>query len=256
MKVNMIYFSPTGNTRKAVRAIGKSIAKEKNFKTFEYNITFDKNIKKKFFSDDDIVVIGVPAYAGRVPELIENCLKSIKSEGAYFLPIVTYGNRDMEDTLIELSDIFEKNGFKMIGFAEIPAEHSYTQELATGRPNEKDLEELKEFGIKIAQRLENKENLKFEVPGNRPYRERQKIIIPSPVTSDRCTFCGICIIQCPVDAIDHLNPKKINENKCIHCCGCIKRCPEGAKSNEGENFEKIKNRLENNFKKEKEMKVC
>ncbi len=48
------------------------------------------------------------------------------------------------------------------------------------------------------------------------------------ITPNKCKACGICVKQCPVDAIDgakniiHI----IDQGKCIKCGTCIKACPK------------------------------
>lgn len=257
LNLNLIYFSPTGATRKSVRAIGRGISEGRDLKHMEFNLTKDRTMRKTEFEKDDIVVVGVPVYAGRIPELVEDVFKGLKSDGAYFLPVVTYGNRDIDDALLELCDIFTENGFKMAGYAEMIGEHSLTSEVGTGRPNKEDLKAAEEYGKIVMERIQNGETFSGEIPGNRPYKERtESVEVWGPVASNRCTFCGICILQCPVDAIDHLNPKKTDYEKCIHCGGCIRRCPQGAKENQGELFEKIKGMLETKFSERKEIRMC
>jgi uncharacterized Fe-S center protein len=42
-----------------------------------------------------------------------------------------------------------------------------------------------------------------------------------------CTSCGICVKDCPEDAIS-MDPLEINLNKCSGCGKCISSCPRGA----------------------------
>ncbi|NDJ55341.1 MAG: ferredoxin [Chloroflexi bacterium] len=57
----------------------------------------------------------------------------------------------------------------------------------------------------------------------------------SPVITDECTLCGVCEIECPVEAIfegdDHF---EIDPDLCVECEGysdtnlCIATCPSDA----------------------------
>ncbi len=67
-------------------------------KTREKSVSFSKN---------DIVIVGVPVYAGRVPKVLLKYLNSIKGKGALAVAVVVYGNRNYDDALIELRDILE-----------------------------------------------------------------------------------------------------------------------------------------------------
>jgi ferredoxin len=46
---------------------------------------------------------------------------------------------------------------------------------------------------------------------------------------DNCTGCGICVKQCPINAIEP-KEKKIawEKNECVMCFGCIHHCPQFA----------------------------
>ena len=74
-----------------------------------------------------------------------------------------------------------------------------------------------------------KENLlPVQVPGNRPYREYDKIpLIPHATKS--CSSCGLCAKECPVNAIPTDNPKVTDKSKCISCMHCVAVCPQKAR---------------------------
>ena len=66
------------------------------------------------------------------------------------------------------------------------------------------------------------------IPGNRPYKKAGGAgMVPKP--TKECTKCGLCAAECPVQAIDKENPKKINEKACISCMRCISVCPHSAR---------------------------
>jgi len=51
------------------------------------------------------------------------------------------------------------------------------------------------------------------------------------IDREKCTGCGICIENCPANAISLVNGKAyINPEKCIKCAKCIAVCPQGAPS--------------------------
>lgn len=53
----------------------------------------------------------------------------------------------------------------------------------------------------------------------------------APVISDRCRKCGICVENCPVQAISPATPKvfpRIDPAKCIKCMCCHEMCPHQA----------------------------
>ena len=44
--------------------------------------------------------------------------------------------------------------------------------------------------------------------------------------TDKCTACGSCLPECPVEAISAGDPKyKIDPEKCTDCGICVSVCP-------------------------------
>lgn len=65
--VKVLFFSPTDGTKKIVRSIATSI----NPIFEEFNLTLPQNrLNAISFSSDDLVIIGMPTYAGRFPKLL------------------------------------------------------------------------------------------------------------------------------------------------------------------------------------------
>jgi len=88
------YFSPTGTTKKIVSSLADQIAKEFGWeqKTFDFTLPGARTGSPSF-SSSDVVVLGMPVYAGRVPNLMGSFLRSLAGGGALAVPIDLYGNR-------------------------------------------------------------------------------------------------------------------------------------------------------------------
>lgn len=251
MKKNLkiLYFSPTGGTKKIVKAIAESI--DSSYE--EFDITLPENRNNDInFSSDDLIIIGMPTYAGRFPKLLHNYLNKITANNTFGVFISTYGNRDYEDALLEQYDIFIEKGFIGLGAATFITEHSSTSKLATGRPNADDLKTASNFGCEIAKRLNEINSLSdlntLSLPGNRPYVEKNIPPMPfAPETNDKCVTCGICAKHCPTAAIDFSDCRTIDVSKCIKCNSCVKRCPLNAKAITKEPYINMQNILVSNF---------
>ena len=76
MNLNLLYFSPTGTTEKILESVsGAMDYPVKN----TYDLTRSENREKHItFSDEDIVIVGVPVYAGRIPQILLPSLKKSK----------------------------------------------------------------------------------------------------------------------------------------------------------------------------------
>lgn len=244
-KLTIVFFSPTGTTRKVVSAVADGTGLE--YDVIDLTLTSSR-IEAFEFGSDDLVIMGVPVYAGRVPALLSETLASIKAEGAITVPIVVYGNRHYDDSLMELKDILEEKGAVCIAAAAFIGEHSYTDKVGSGRPDSVDLESAKQFGseLKSILNMERDTFVQIDVPGNRPYRERKPSKPVSPVTSDACIECGICARTCPTGAIAFHDFSAADSSLCIKCCSCIKKCPVDAKSFEDESVSSFAGWLEAN----------
>jgi ferredoxin len=246
-QLNLLYFSATDTTAKIVKEITNGMGESGK----EYDITLPAARQEEIsFHSDDVVVIGVPVYAGRVPAFLIDYFAKVKGNQTKAVFIVVYGNRDYEDALLELKDTLEQNGFIGIAGGAFIGEHSYTSKLAAGRPDKEDLNSARKFGMKIKEIL-NRDNQdtakKLIIKGNYPYKERKPQQPVAPETNDKCTNCGICAIHCPMGAIDLLDSKVVDETKCIKCCRCIKRCPVNAKAIKQEAFNQFTQGLIDKF---------
>lgn len=231
-----VFFSPTGGTEKVVQYIGR------NFSCPE-NIDISKtDLPNYVMSADDFCIVGVPSFGGRIPKIAAMRLRQINGNHTPAFLLVTYGGRAYEDTLIELKDILEMQGFICIGAAAMVAEHSIVRQIEAGRPDEEDYKELDHFIIEIKKRLQS-EVCPIEVPGNTPYKEYK--VLPMEIrASEHCIKCGLCAKKCPVSAIPPENPQVTDTEKCISCMRCIKICPLQARSVNPAKVEMISEKLQ------------
>ncbi|MBF8436893.1 EFR1 family ferrodoxin [Halanaerobiaceae bacterium Z-7014] len=249
MNLKLLYFSATDNTEAICKEIAAGIKKDYQI----YDLTSKQARGKAYsFAGNDLLIVGVPVYSGRVPEFLVKVLQEIKGSSTPAVFVVTYGNRDYDDALLELKDIFEANGFKGIAGAAFIGEHSYGKEIAGERPDSDDLRLAREFGIRILKKLIGIKDLSdwpdLEVKGSYPLKERSKRFKDiRPETTEACTECGICAENCPMEIISFENFRDIEPGKCIRCCGCIQKCPEDAKYFADPGFNRIKSYLIKNF---------
>lgn len=168
MKIYEICFSPTGGTEKVSHILAGGLGSEPIFVDLSDNAAVSAGV---VLTDDDLAVIAVPSYSGRVPATAAERIASIKANGAKAVIVAVYGNRAYEDTLVELQDVAENAGFAVVGAVAAIAEHSIARRYAAGRPDAEDASCLKEFGDKIKAKLDKGDMSVPAIPGNRPYRE-------------------------------------------------------------------------------------
>lgn len=224
-QITLMYFSATGGTEKIARRMAASLSG--NVKEVDLS---DPQNPACALSAEDVAVVAVPAYMGRVPVPAMQALRKISGGGCRAVSIAVYGNRHFDDTLVELNDTLADLGFKVIASGAFVAQHSLVNELAAGRPDDSDLAAIDAFAGRVAEKIAGgKEGMDSTVPGNRPYVSLPPVKSPILV-SDGCTKCGICAARCPVGAIPAENPCETDPETCIVCMRCVTVCPAKARS--------------------------
>ncbi|HCP42006.1 MAG TPA: hypothetical protein DIT83_00685 [Barnesiella intestinihominis] len=96
-KMYIVYFSPTGGTRKAAYIIGKEIDPQAT----EIDITDHTRQQNSYdLNGEDTLLVAVPVYGGRVPSVAIDRLKRITGHNTPAILVVVYGNRDYDDALL------------------------------------------------------------------------------------------------------------------------------------------------------------
>ncbi|MBD5509867.1 MAG: 4Fe-4S binding protein [Lachnospiraceae bacterium] len=231
MKAIQITFSPTGGTDKVAETITKAWGIPVNKIDLS---NAETNYSSLSLEKDDIAIIAVPSYGGRVPGLAIQRISNIHANQTPCVIVCVYGNRAYEDTLVELNDAAAKSGFKVIAAIAAIAEHSIIHQYATGRPDAADESELNSFAQKISEKINGDLTgiSTPQIPGNRPYKKAGGAGLV-PKANNNCTNCGLCAKQCTAQAISKENPKVTDNKKCISCMRCVVKCPQSARKVNG-----------------------
>jgi ferredoxin len=302
-RITVAYFSPTGNVKKAalsigaaaVSAFGNSInssvrdavvfasGKTAGFEEYDFlrpearmlqadttnncseeNFTAEERVLH--FGEDELLIIGLPVYAGRLPnKILPFVQNAFKGSNTPCIPFVCYGNRSFGDALAELVMEMRNNSFVICGGGAIVSEHSFCPELATGRPDVFDLKFIGGYAGKICELIKEADgqdeliqiDKALEIPGNMPpgpyYTPLKEDGTPAvflkakPKTdTDKCDKCMECVSVCPFGSISSDDPADV-PGICIKCQACVKVCHTGARYFDNEDFLSHKRNLAANY---------
>lgn len=283
MRVVKIYFSPTGNTKKIVDAVASGIAGkdvecfgigfgvgngyvkgmegkesgENRWESIDYDVTLPQKRKEFAYSAQtgDIVIVGMPVYAGRIPNLLLPFVKSVcagenlHNKMVKAIPVVTYGGRNYDDALIELADILDGNGFEITTAGAFIAEHSFSNKICNSLPDNDSLSFAAKLGrIAIGkEKIGSRESVGFgiglgigDVKGMEGKESgeggvfeefrRNEIFVGKQNIKGRTEEKRVYYKPRFADGtpINMLKVKpKTNEN-CLKCGLCAERCPMGS----------------------------
>ena len=225
MNVFEMIFSPTGGTARVARALTQDWMLPVTKIDLTSPVTDFGGLS---IGKEDLCVIAVPSYGGRVPATAAARIACLKGHGALAVLVAVYGNREIDDTLVELQDLAEAADFRVIAGISAVAEHSILRQFAAGRPDAEDCAQLKHFADQIMIIAKRDYLSAPTLPGHRPYQEFPGMAT-KPTVNDNCDACGLCSTVCPVGAIPATDPATIDANACITCMRCVSICPNRAR---------------------------
>ena len=223
-----VYFSAKGTTQKCANYIADILSTDnvsKNLLDFTEPNHFD-------LTSNDVLLLSMPVYGGFIPHHCIEMIKQIKGNNTPAIILAIFGNRHFDNALLQMQDLVEANGFKVIAAGAFLAEHSIFPSVAQGRPDADDYAYMKHFAEKCSAILSsnNWQNKMLIVPGDKNYDPTVFKGVPfHPEANDDCTNCQKCVNICPMHAINASNPKATNAEICISCGACIKACPVKAR---------------------------
>lgn len=157
-----MYFSPTGGTRQAAHILAEELGTPQEM---DFSLP-GKDYGMYRFEPGDVCFVAVPSFGGRVPTAALVNLTKVQAHGAAAVVVAAYGNRAYEDTLVEMQDIAEKQGFRVFAAVAAIAEHSIMHQYAAGRPDTKDTETLRNFSRTLWEKFNSsQEGSSPAVPG-------------------------------------------------------------------------------------------
>lgn len=284
MKVKRIWaaaFSPTGGTEHVVGLLAEEMGRCLRLPVYKISFTLPKEREKHYtFTEEDLLILGTPVYAGRIPnKILSDIDGGFVGNHTPAVAVSVFGNRSFDDALMELSLLMENHGFCVAAAVAAAARHAFSDNIGAGRPDERDEKELRAFVRNAAQKIKKLSVESDELIGSKPDGdENKKVVIGAaalkitghnpvgpyytPLRTDgqpakflkakpmtdkiHCTRCGICAAVCPMGSISAEDFSVVN-GICIKCQACIRKCPVQAKRFEDEDFLSHKEMLRKNY---------
>lgn len=232
----LVFFSPTGTTRRNIHAVSDGIGFTQQS---IYDLTLPQNrINPLPRIEEDLLILALPVYGDHIPSFLKSKLMELQGNGQPTVVLAVYGNVDFGLALLEMADILNHQGFNVAAGAALIGEHSFcnpSTPLAANRPNPNDLNTAQDFGRQIAKKLQSNPSSLIVLPGKLALAARilpdQSAILFSKVPEldpNLCNQCGLCARSCPMGAIDQTS-LAIDTSKCIRCFACARICPKEAR---------------------------
>jgi ferredoxin len=255
MTLASLYFSPTGTTRKVVKAFAEGFGEA----LIENDITLPAG-RAKALKDGgaDLFVFAGPVYGGRSFKLLTGIIRKLEGGGRPAVCIATYGGRHYDRALADLYEAAVEAGFQVIACGAFIGEHSFSKNIQTGRPDGEDLAFAREFGQRVREKLDVLPAMAPETVPQRPvdldaigmHRERLGHLTPNrPAPDGNCLHCGACAMVCPLGLID-VNDSDAIKPGCLKCNTCVKTCPVGSMQFRQEAFKEVARNCEETFGRE------
>ena len=224
-RVHIAYFSPTGTTKRTLRAVAEGFGCSELSETDWGDPKSRAAILKT--GPDELVIAGMPVYYGRIPSLFHEGLP-LRGEGTPFVPVAVYGNRHYDDAVLELKTLGEAAGCVTLGAAAFVAQHCLNPDMGRGRPDASDLAVMKRFGSALRAKADGLAGSMppLSVPGAVPYKEYKPTpFAPELLDAETCIRCGLCARTCRVRIIDSETYAVTEPERCLFCFGCVRICP-------------------------------
>lgn len=234
MKIALLYFSGTGNTKWLAESLYA------NLKTEETDISlFD--LEKEFdldHHDYDKFIVAHPVYGATVPRLVIEKVDELIPGNRKLIIIATYGFVNALGIYAEKSMLGRKieayYNVKMFNDISAPGFK------APVKPLKKRLKCKTYIEKKIASIARDIAVDKKRIEGVGPQlligiRIRKAVreglhtyYQTLGVDLDRCTHCGLCVRECPTHSIEEKDGDYIFDATCTACTRCYNHCPEHA----------------------------
>jgi ferredoxin len=236
MKTIIYYFTGTGNSLSAARAISSAIGD-----CTLVPIASLAGSTEKIVPQEERVGIVSPVYFAGLPVMVAAFAGNLDlSRQEYVFSVVTFGGSGASSALKQLDGILRTSHGRGLdaGFVvKMPGNYVLMYSSPAGTKREKLLAMANEQLAGIAESVGRSERralpssffanlihaLAYPRFASHVHEDDRKFTV-----DEKCTSCGTCAAVCPANNIDLVDGKPVWKHRCELCCGCIHLCPAGA----------------------------
>lgn len=243
MKISIVYFSGTGNTR----AIAEGYKMALSAKGHIVNL---KSIEESHLLDEhDLLIVGGPIYAGNMPDELINWVRKYVEQVNEKKAIVFSTSAGLLNAngVKSIGKKLLKKGYNLIDLATFEMPRNFYIDKYEPTPEAVQKQQFENATIKIVDSLnaiDRKSLLSVDESVimidllSDLFRIMAKFMGKSFQIHENCIGCGLCEKNCPKHNIKYVEKKYME--RCILCTRCIHNCPVNAISYKGKHIEQYK----------------
>ncbi|MCX5851469.1 MAG: EFR1 family ferrodoxin [Deltaproteobacteria bacterium] len=238
MKVLILYFSATGNTRKIAKVIGDTFT-QMGCEVAMSDITANADRQKKIdLKPYHAVVFGAPIHSWRAPRVVREWMRTLDGQGKKCSMFFTYGGFGVHPTHYSTRLLLENQNFIVVSSADFLGCHTFNLggwKAMEGRPDKSDFNVAKKYAKTTYKRFTGEDNGILGALEKTNHTEEQldsiesfrfNVLTQLPTRGENeCSMCLVCEELCPTGAMD-AESGKADKGKCIACLACVANCPE------------------------------
>ena len=229
-KAMILYFSGTGNSRYVAEKIAVSIKGE----LLNLNDLIKKN--EAIAVQAENVIIVTPTYAWRIPRIVREWIRKADFSAVKRVWFVMTCGSEIGNASAYNRKICREKGFEYMGTAQIIMPENYIAMFDV--PDKDEARAIISKADPVIEHIARKITAGEKLPSEKDslyYRILSGVVnplfYPFCVKSklfkadDKCTGCGKCAQNCPLNNINIMDGKPVWGKTCTHCMACICYCP-------------------------------
>ena len=243
MEATLVYFSQTGNTRKAAEAMASG------FRDLGYSVR-TVPLRKAVPEDAtacDLLGVGSPCFTGQAPTPVKDFLHALPPLADQRAFVFATAGGAPGKVLHDLAHPLRRKGADVVGGTLIRGECFHPAPCFIGRypgrPNADDLAHARQFAVELAEHVaaghegpvasSRHDALKrgwglYDFEGTFVLDPVVRLVLPKPKLDRlKCDKCQWCAYECPSGNIT-MDPYPEIGGQCIRCYRCLTGCPQGA----------------------------